>query len=86
MPNRFEYYTWYATEVEGGPEAGVYFVSHGDYTAQLEYNLGPNVTDANFPLDHTVSDTIPLLGLCCVLIFLPFVFFDTNHFRLLLLW
>lgn len=54
-PNRFEYYTWLAAQVQGGPAAGVYFVSHGDYTAQLEENLGATVVDANFPNDHTVS-------------------------------
>lgn len=53
-PNRFEYYTWLATQVEGGPSAGVYFVSHGDYTAQLEDNLGATVVDEYFPIDHTV--------------------------------
>lgn len=45
----------YATQVLGGPSAGAYFVSHGDYTAQLEKNLGATVTDAYFPNDHTVS-------------------------------
>lgn len=45
----------YAAQVLGGPSAGVYFVSHGDYTAQLEDNLGATVTDENFPNDHTVS-------------------------------
>lgn len=54
-PNRFEYYAWYAAQVEGGPAAGVYFVSHGEYTAQLEKNLGETVVDENFPNDHTVS-------------------------------
>lgn len=50
----------YATQVLGGPSAGVYFVSHGDYTAQLEDNLGATVTDENFPIDHTVGPQI-----CC---------------------
>ncbi|KAF3771069.1 family 12 carbohydrate esterase [Cryphonectria parasitica EP155] len=56
VPNRFEY----ATQVLGGPSAGVYFVSHGDYAAQLEKNLGATVTDENFPLDHT--HTAPYLA------------------------
>lgn len=67
-PNRFEYYTWLATQVEGGPSAGVYFVSHGDYTAQLEDNLGATVVDENFPIDHTVSFVPP-----------PLFFFSPMH-------
>lgn len=47
----------YATQVLGGPSKGVYFVSHGDYTGQLEDNLGDTVTNENYPLDHTVSHT-----------------------------
>lgn len=41
----------------GGPSKGVYFISHGDYTGQVEYNLGDTVTNENYPLDHTVSTT-----------------------------
>ncbi|KAJ4425233.1 hypothetical protein N0V82_000043 [Gnomoniopsis sp. IMI 355080] len=59
-PNRFEYYAWYATQVLGGPSKGVYFVSHGDYTGQLEDNLGDTVTNENYPLDHT--HTAPYLA------------------------
>ncbi|CAN8095533.1 unnamed protein product [Discula destructiva] len=73
LTNRFEYYPWFATQVLGGPSKGVYFVSHGDYTGQLQYNLGPTVTDANYPNDHThtapyLADKIAgafVLGLRC---------------------
>lgn len=47
--------TRYATQVLGGPAKGVYFVSHGDYSGQLQENLGNNVTNTNYPVDHTVS-------------------------------
>lgn len=64
----------YAASVLGGPKEGVYFVSHGHYTAQLEDNLGANVTDENFPIDHTVSHrqdgmikkTTPVDWLLCI--------------------
>jgi len=44
----------------GGPEAGVWFTSHGQYTAQAMENLGPDVVDANYPIDHT--HTAPFLA------------------------
>lgn len=44
----------------GGPEAGVYFVPHGQYTAQAMLNLGPTVVDANYPIDGT--HTAPFLA------------------------
>ena len=44
----------------GGPAAGVYFVSHGEYAAQAMHNLGPAIVDANYPLDHT--HTAPYLA------------------------
>lgn len=37
----------------GGPSAGIYFVDHGDYSAQVMDNLGETVVDDNYPLDHT---------------------------------
>jgi hypothetical protein len=48
-----------ATEL-GGPSKGVYFVPHGAYVAQAEKNLGPEIVDANYPMDHT--HTAPFLA------------------------
>ncbi len=44
----------------GGPSAGIYFVPHGQYTAQAMDNLGPEFVDANYPIDHT--HTAPALA------------------------
>jgi hypothetical protein len=43
----------------GGPAAGVYFVPHSQYTAQMMYNLGIGI-DKYFPLDH--GHTAPYLA------------------------
>ena len=43
----------------GGPAAGVYFVPHSQYTAQMMYNLGISI-DKYFPLDH--GHTAPYLA------------------------
>ena len=43
----------------GGPEAGVYFVPHSQYTAQVMFNLGIGI-DKYFPLDH--GHTAPYLA------------------------
>jgi len=59
-PNRFTYYAWLAVSELGGPDAGVYFIPHGQYTAQAMLNLGPAVIDANYPIDHT--HTAPYLA------------------------
>jgi rhamnogalacturonan acetylesterase len=37
----------------GGPAKGVYFVPHGEYSAQAMKNLGSQVVNANYPNDHT---------------------------------
>lgn len=37
----------------GGPEAGVWFVQHGQYAAQAELLLGPTIVGQNYPFDHT---------------------------------
>lgn len=56
-----------ATSELGGPSAGVYFVDHGDYAAQVMENLGETVVDEDYPNDHThtapelVSDTLCLV-------------------------
>ncbi|ORY61276.1 GDSL-like Lipase/Acylhydrolase [Pseudomassariella vexata] len=55
-PDRFYYYNWHL----GGPEAGVYFVPHGEYAAQAMNNLGASVVNANYPNDHT--HTAPYLA------------------------
>jgi hypothetical protein len=57
----------------GGPSEGVYFVPHGQYTAQGMLNLGPDFIDANYPIDHThtspaLADIVAqafVLGLKC---------------------
>jgi rhamnogalacturonan acetylesterase len=38
----------------------VYFVPHGQYAAQAMKNLGPDVIDANYQMDHT--HTAPYLA------------------------
>lgn len=72
-PDRFTYYAWLAATELGGPSAGVYFVPHGQYAAQAMKNLGPEVIDANYPIDHThtapyLADVVAqsfVLGLKC---------------------
>ncbi|KAF4628170.1 hypothetical protein G7Y89_g9982 [Cudoniella acicularis] len=62
-----------ATTELGGPDAGVYFVPHGQYAAQAMENLGPVIVDANYPMDHThtapyLADVVAksfVLGLKC---------------------
>lgn len=44
----------------GGPSNGVYYVDHGSYAAQMMKNLGKDVVDANYPMDHT--HTAPYLA------------------------
>lgn len=63
-----------ATSELGGPDAGVYFVDHGDYAAQVMENLGETIVDENYPNDHThtapdlVSDTTCLIAHATTLI------------------
>jgi rhamnogalacturonan acetylesterase len=49
-----------ATLELGGPSAHVYYVQHGSYAAQAQKLLGPEVVDANYPMDHT--HTAPFLA------------------------
>jgi hypothetical protein len=44
----------------GGPAANVYFMQHGSYAAQAQRLLGPEIVDANYPMDHT--HTAPFLA------------------------
>lgn len=44
----------------GGPAEKVYFVQHGSYAAQAQKLLGPEIVEANYPMDHT--HTAPLLA------------------------
>ncbi|OAA61085.1 GDSL-like Lipase/Acylhydrolase [Niveomyces insectorum RCEF 264] len=59
-PDRFAYYSWLVAEDLGGPKAGVYFVPHGAYAAQAMHALGADVTNKNYPKDHT--HTAPYLA------------------------
>ncbi|RFU34749.1 hypothetical protein B7463_g1648, partial [Scytalidium lignicola] len=59
-PNRFTYFAWLAASELGGPSAGVYYVSHSQYAAQAMKNLGPQIIDENYPMDHT--HTAPYLA------------------------
>ncbi|KAK3935076.1 GDSL-like Lipase/Acylhydrolase [Diplogelasinospora grovesii] len=52
-PTIYQYYSWYVAQSLGGPEAGIYYVNHGDYAAQAVKLLGPQVAAANYPMDHT---------------------------------
>jgi rhamnogalacturonan acetylesterase len=49
-----------ATLELGGPSSHVYYVQHGSYAAQAQKLLGPEVVDANYPMDHT--HTAPFLA------------------------
>jgi hypothetical protein len=49
-----------STQLLGGPEAGVWFVQHGQYAAQAERLLGPSIVTENYPMDHT--HTMPYLA------------------------
>jgi rhamnogalacturonan acetylesterase len=49
-----------ATNDLGGPRDKVYFVQHGSYAAQAQKRLGPEVVNANYPMDNT--HTAPLLA------------------------
>jgi rhamnogalacturonan acetylesterase len=48
-----------SVEEMGGPAAGVYFVPHSQYAAQMMFNLGIGI-DQYFPLDH--GHTAPYLA------------------------
>lgn len=72
-PSRFFYYTWLASAQLGGPDAGVFFLPHGQYTAQMMQKAGAAVVNAGFPQDHThtgpaMADMVSqsfVLGLAC---------------------
>jgi len=59
-PDRFTFFSWLSATELGGTDAGVYFVPHGQYTAQAMENLGAAVVNANYPVDHT--HTSPFLA------------------------
>jgi rhamnogalacturonan acetylesterase len=59
-PNRFTYFSWLSASELGGTAEGVYFVDHGQYTANMMQDLGATVINANYPIDHT--HTSPLLA------------------------
>jgi len=59
-PNRFTYFSWLSVSEVGGTQKGVYFVDHGQYTAQMMKDLGATVINANYPIDGT--HTSPLLA------------------------
>jgi rhamnogalacturonan acetylesterase len=48
-----------SAEEMGGPAAGVYFIPHSQYAAQMMFNLGIGI-DKYFPLDH--GHTAPYLA------------------------
>jgi rhamnogalacturonan acetylesterase len=52
-PGIFTYYAMLSVLELGGPAAGVYFLTHGQYAAQAQKLLGSAVVDANYPMDHT---------------------------------
>ena len=72
-PYRFYYLAWLAAEQLGGSSAGVYFLPHGQYTAQAWEALGRDVVNDGFPQDHThtgpyLADVVAqsfALGLSC---------------------
>lgn len=59
-PDRFATYCRDSALAMGGPAKGVYFVPHGEYTAQAMKNLGKKAVDEGFPNDHT--HTSPLMA------------------------
>lgn len=56
----FAWYAWLSVEELGGPGVGVYYLPHGEYAAQAMKNLGKNVVDENYPVDH--GHTAPYLA------------------------
>lgn len=52
-PYRFYYLAWLAAEQLGGSAGGVWFMPHGQYTAQAWEALGAQVVNDGFPQDHT---------------------------------
>lgn len=38
-PTIYAWYSWYVADSLGGPDAGVYYVDHGDYGAQGMYSF-----------------------------------------------
>lgn len=60
VPTIYEWYSWYTVEALGGPDKGVYYVNHGDYSAQALRLMGKETANANFPMDNT--HTSPLLA------------------------
>ncbi|KAI7776752.1 Rhamnogalacturonan acetylesterase [Diaporthe eres] len=72
-PTIYEWYSWYTVESLGGPGKGVYYVNHGDYSAQTLKLMGKETADANFPMDNThtspwLADTFSkafVLGVKC---------------------
>jgi len=57
-PNRFTFFSWLAVSELGGPAAGVFFVDHGQSTAQMMDDLGATVVNANYPIDHTHTSSV----------------------------
>ena len=56
----FSLYDRLVTERLGGPAGRAYLVQHGSYAAQAQKLLGPEIVDANYPMDHT--HTAPFLA------------------------
>lgn len=73
VPTIYEWYAWYIVESLGGPEKGIYYVNHGDYSAQALKLMGREAAIANFPMDNThtspwLADTFSkafVLGVKC---------------------
>lgn len=73
VPTIYEWYAWYIVESLGGPEKGIYYVNHGDYSAQTLKLMGRETAIANFPMDNThtspwLADTFSkafVLGVKC---------------------
>lgn len=53
VPTIFQHYSWYVVDSLGGPDKGIYYVNHGDYSAQALLLMGQTETDVSFPKDNT---------------------------------
>ncbi|OBR15187.1 GDSL-like Lipase/Acylhydrolase [Colletotrichum higginsianum IMI 349063] len=50
-PTIYSWYSWHVVESLGGPAAGIYYVPHGNYSAQALEVQGPAAVVEGFPMD-----------------------------------
>ncbi|OHE99028.1 GDSL-like Lipase/Acylhydrolase [Colletotrichum orchidophilum] len=50
-PTIYSWYSWHVVESLGGPAAGIYYVPHGNYSAQALQVQGPQAAVEGYPMD-----------------------------------